>query len=302
MAMQEIVVEQGGYRIRIRTRGPAAGPHAIVLPGMGATAKALAPQIRTLRSLGYTAHVIELPGFGLEPALRKEDARMTQLADLVLAAAEAIGVRRAVLLGHSLGGAIALHLALRRPAFVAGLVLLAPAALGRSLHWSYKLFCIPLVGRALLRPYRHGTRSLIRNFLIGRKRRGDDHFVDALLRHDAQSAAKARTMRAIVWANQPPLWRRLVLAIVPGGEQLTFTLRGRLADLGAIPTLVLWGSEDRVISARDARLVRAARPDAEVHVARGIGHMLPLEAPAWTNQHLIRFDKLRLRPARPSAA
>jgi pyruvate dehydrogenase E2 component (dihydrolipoamide acetyltransferase) len=300
--MQERIVERGGYRIRIRSRGPADGPHAIVLPGMGATAVAVAPQIRALRTLGYTVHVIELPGFGLEPALRKEDARMTQLAGLVLGAAEAIGVRRAVLLGHSLGGGIALHLALRQPAFVAGLVLLAPAALGRSLHWSYKLFCIPLVGRALMRPYRHGTRSLIRHFLIGRKRRDDAHFVDALLRHDAQSAAKARTMRAIVWANQPSIWRRLLLVFVPGGEQLTFTLRGRLADLAEIPTLVLWGSEDRVISASDARLVRAAHPDAEVHVARGIGHMLPLEAPAWTNQHLAWFDKLRLRPARPNAA
>ena len=300
--MRETIVEIGGYRVRIRTRGPARGPHAIVLPGLGANATVLAPQIRHLRALGYTAHVIELPGFGVPPALRKEDARFPQLADLVLAAADAIGIRRALLVGHSLGGGIALYAALQRPAFVAGLVLLAPAALGRSLVWTYKLFCIPLVGRALLRPYRHGTRRYLRHFLLGSARRDDDHFVTSLLRRDSSSPAKARSMRAIVWANQPPIWRRLLLLPVPGGEQMAFTLRRRLASLRDVPTLVLWGSEDRVISARDAALLRAANPDAEVHVASGIGHMLPLEAPAWTNEHIAWFDALRLRGALRSAA
>lgn len=295
--MNEAIVERGGYRVRIRTRGPARGPHAIVLPGMGATATALAPQIRTLRTLGYTTHVIELPGFGLAPALHKKDARFSQLADLVLDAAEAVGIRRAVILGHSLGGGIALYLALRHPDFVSALMLLAPAALGRSLVWTYKLFCLPLIGRALLRPYRRGTRRYVRRFLVGSVRRGDEHFVSNLLRRDTQSPAKAASMRAIVWANQPPRWRRILLFFVPGGEQLAFTLQQRLASLRDVPTLVLWGSEDRVISARDAALLRVANPDAEIHVARGIGHMLPLEAPAWTNEHIAWFHALRMRDA-----
>lgn len=301
LAMREAIVELGGYRMRIRTRGASSGPHVIVLPGMGATASALAPQIRTLGALGYTTHVFDLPGFGLDPPLRKEHARLPQLADLVSAAAETIGVDRAVFLGHSLGGGIALHVALRRPAFVDALVLLAPAAVGRSLVWTYKLFCLPLLGRALLRPYRRGTRRYLRHFLLGTQRRDDDHFVDSLVRRDTQSAAKARSMRAIVWANQPSLWRRLLLFLAPGGEQLAFTLRGQLPALSDVPTLVLWGNEDRVISARDAALVRAANPDAEVHLARGVGHMLPLEAPAWTNQHIARFVSLRLAPPRRAA-
>jgi pyruvate dehydrogenase E2 component (dihydrolipoamide acetyltransferase) len=293
--MSESIVEYGVYRIRIKTSGPATGPHAVLLPGMGATAMALAPQARALRALGYTTHVIELPGFGLTPGLRKADARFSQLADLVLHVIGDLGIERAVFLGHSLGGGIALHIALRRPAAVAGLVLVAPAGLGRSMLWAYKLYCVPLIGRALLRPYDHGTAAFVRRFLIGRERRGDDHFIGQLLRRDRRSPATTRSIRAIVWANQPSRWRRLFLLPLPGGEQLGFTLRDKIAALRDIPTLVLWGTDDRVFSARDAKFFRNASPTAEVHLARGIGHMLPLEAPAWVNEHIAWFYALHLR-------
>ena len=294
-------MEQAGYRIRIKSCGPAMGPHAVLLPGMGATAVALAPQARALRALGYATHVIELPGFGLTPALRKADARFSQLADMVLHVVGELGIERAVFLGHSLGGGVALQIALRKPAAVAGLVLVAPAGLGRSMLWAYKLYCVPLIGRALLRPYERGTGAFLRRFLIGRARRDDDHFIAQLLRRDRRSPATTRSIRAIVWANQPPRWRRLLLLPFPGGEQVGFTLRGNVAALRDIPTLLLWGTDDRVFTVRDAEFFRLANPTAEVHVARGIGHMLPLEAPRWANEHIAWFDALHLRQ-RPVAA
>ncbi len=299
--MRETIVVRSGYRIRVRTRGPRNGPDAVILPGMGATAFALAPQIRRLQALGYRTHVIDLPGFGLTPALRKEDARFSQLADLVIAACDQLGIERMVILGHSLGGGIALYVTLQRRALVAGLILIAPAALGMSLVWTYKLFCLPVIGRALLQP-RRGTRQYVRYFLIGHARRDDAHFTDQLVRHDDQSAAKARSMRAIVWANQPPRLRRILVLLSPGGEQSGFTLRDTAATFRDIPTLVLWGSDDRVISARDADHFRVVSPEAEVHIAAGMGHMLPLEAAHWTNEHIASFDTLRLRPTRPARA
>jgi len=299
--VRESIVQHAGYRFRIKSCGPATGPHAVLLPGMGATAVALAPQTRALRALGYATHVIELPGFGLTPALRKADARFSQLADMVLHVIGELGIERAVFLGHSLGGGIALQIALRKPAAVAGLMLVAPAGLGRSMLWAYKLYCVPLIGRALLRPYEHGTGGFLRRFLIGRVRRDDDHFIRHMLRRDRRSPATVRSIRAIVWANQPPRWRRLLLLPFPGGEQLGFTLRGNVAALRDIPTLLLWGTDDRVFTVRDAEFFRLANPTAEVHVARGIGHMLPLEAPRWANEHIAWFDALHLRQ-RPVAA
>src|SRR2546427_8118462 len=139
------------YRLRVTTWGSDAPPHAVVLPGLSADWRALAPQIRALRRLGWTVHVIDLPGFALQPSLRAADAHVVQLADYVAKVIEALAIPRALVLGHSLGGGVALHLALRRPELVTAMVLVAPAALGVSLHLIYKMYCIPLIGRALLR-------------------------------------------------------------------------------------------------------------------------------------------------------
>src|SRR2546426_8060649 len=179
-------------------------------------------QTRALRDLGFTTHVIELPGFGLAPALRKQTARFTQLAEMVLAVANQIGVERAVILGHSLGGGIALHIAVQRPAFVAGLILLAPVALGRSLVWTYKLFCLPLIGRALLRPSKSVSRRYLRYFLIGSGRRQDDRFIDRVLRRDPPGGAEGGALRGVVGGEQPPTLRPGPLFAPPPGAPVPF--------------------------------------------------------------------------------
>jgi pimeloyl-ACP methyl ester carboxylesterase len=254
-----------------------------------------------LRRQVATVHVIDLPGMALPPSLMPQDASFPQLADYVAHVAETLGVRRAVVVGHSLGGGVALHLALRRPDLVDGLVLLAPAALGRSLHWIYKLYCLPLIGRALLYPRSTGQRGFVRRFLVGSLRREDTRFVDMMIRHGNKARQRALSSRAIVWANQPAWWRRFLMVLTPGGEQVAFAVGNRLKELSDVPTLVLWGNEDRVICAGDAIRCRDFHQRAEIHVARGAGHMLPLEAPAWTNGHIARFVD-SLRPALAEAA
>jgi pimeloyl-ACP methyl ester carboxylesterase len=286
MRMQVHVTSCKPYRLRVTTWGSGAPPHAVVLPGLSADWRALAPQIRTLRRLGWTVHVVDLPGFALQPALRAVDANVVQLADYVACVIEELNIPRAVVVGHSLGGGVALHLALRRPELVTGLVLIAPAALGVSLHWIYKLYCVPLLGRLLLRPSVLQA-STIRRFLVGSGRRNDARLVARLVRHGISARSRALSARAIVWANQPRRWRK-ARAFLPGGEQLGIRIDGRLAELSKVPTLVLWGDEDCVISASDARRCKDL-PLAEVRIARGVGHSLPLEAAGWANEHIARF-------------
>jgi pimeloyl-ACP methyl ester carboxylesterase len=299
--MKVRAIPRDRYKLRVTTWGSGAAPHAIVLPGLSADARALAPQIRMLRRQVATVHVIDLPGMALPPSLMTADASFPQLADYVAHVADELGVQRAVVVGHSLGGGVALHLALRRPELVDGLVLLAPAALGRSLHWIYKLYCLPLIGRALLYPRTSGQRGFVRRFLVGSLRRDDHAFVDMMIRHGNKARERALSSRAIVWANQPPIWRRVLMLMTPGGEQVAFAIGDRLKQLSDVPTLVLWGSEDRVICAGDAVRCRDFHQRAEIHVARGVGHMLPLEAPAWTNGYIARFVS-SLRPAIAKAA
>jgi pimeloyl-ACP methyl ester carboxylesterase len=285
--MQVHVAPCDRYRLRVTTWGSGNAPHAVVLPGLAADWRALAPQIRKLRCLGFTVHVVDLPGFAVPPALKVPDATFAHLADYVARVMADLGVPEALILGHSLGGGVALNLALRRPELVTGLVLIAPAGLGVSLHWIYKLYCVPLLGRALLRPGRVLRASSIRQFLVGSARRADAHFVNRLVRHGAGKSARVLSVRSIIWANQPRRWQ-WVRGVLPGGEQLGFRIDGRLAELRKVPTLVLWGNEDRVISVQDAKRCKEL-PLARVWIAPGVGHSLPLEAAAWANGHITRF-------------
>ena len=273
------------YRLRVTTWGSGEAPHVVVLPGISADWRGLAPQIRALRRLGWTVHVVDLPGFALPPALMAPDATVVQLADYVARVIRDLGIPSALVLGHSLGGGVAMHLAIRRPELVSGLVLIAPVGLGVSLHWIFKLYCVPLIGRALLRP-RVLRASAIRRFLVGSRRRDDVRFIARIVRHGKRARTRALSARAIIWANQPRRWRK-ARALLPGGEQLGLRI-DQLAELSKIPTLVLWGDEDRVISASDARRCKEL-PLAQVHIVHGVGHSLPLEVAAWANGHIAKF-------------
>src|SRR5437773_7545326 len=193
------------YRLRVTTWGSGAAPHAVVLPGISADWRALAPQIWTLRRLGWTVHVIDLPGFALRPALKASDANVVQLADYVARVVTGLKIPPALVLGHSLGGGVAMHLAIRHPELVSGLVLIAPVGLGVSLHWIYKLYCVPLLGRALLRPSVLSA-SAIRRVPGGSRPGSVARFIARPVRLGLGAPPRALSARAIIWANQPPRW------------------------------------------------------------------------------------------------
>src|SRR5256714_8123520 len=239
------------YRLRVTTWGSGAPPHAIVLPGISADWRSLAPQIRALRHLGWTVHVVALPGFALRPALKASDANVAQLADYVARVVTGLAIPPALVLGHSLGGGVAMHLAIRHPELVSGLALIAPVGLGVSLHWIYKLYCVPLLGRALLRPSVLSA-SAIRRFLVGSRRRNDERFIARLVRHGLGARTRALSARAIIWANQPRRWRK-ARALLPGGDQLGIRIDGPPTQLRSIPPPVLWGGDGRGISVAVAR-------------------------------------------------
>jgi pyruvate dehydrogenase E2 component (dihydrolipoamide acetyltransferase) len=243
-------------------------------------------------------HVIDLPGFALRPALKASDANVVQLADYVARVVRGLAIPPALVLGHSLGGGVAMNVAIRHPELVSGLVLIAPVGLGVSLHWIYKLYCVPLLGRVLLRPSVLRASS-IRGFLVGSRRRNDPRFIAKLVRHGARARTRALSARAIIWANQPRRWRK-ARALLPGGEQLGIRIDGRLTQLSTVPALVLWGDEDRVISASDARRCKEW-PLAQVRIARGVGHSLPLEVAAWANEHIVAFVAALNRPEKRAA-
>jgi len=247
-------------RLHVEHRG--AGPHALVLlHGFTGTAAAwddLAPVLASGRRLV----ALDLPGHGRSDA-PPAGADLAAVADAVVATVASAGVERADWLGYSLGGRVALHVALRHPARVDRLVLESASP-------------------GLADPAARAARAA-----------ADDALADALER-DGLAAFVERWLAQPLFATQARLSpavrareraRRLAQAPTALAAALRATTVGRQGPLlGALatlrrPVLLVAGAEDAPYRAHAAAMA-ARLPDARVAIVPDAGHATHLENPA----------------------
>jgi pimeloyl-ACP methyl ester carboxylesterase len=250
------------------------GPEQVVcLHGLGSnkasffeTLSALTPE--------HTVHALDLPGFGssAKPARAPYDAAW--FAASVLAYLDAMAIGRAHVVGNSMGGRVAVELALAHPERVASLSLLAPAVAFRR-----RRELAPLV--RLLRPelaaIPHPMRaSQVRETfwsLFARPERLDPATADVVA-DEFCATYRTRSARVAFYAAA-----RNIYLDAPHGETGFWT---RLAALEP-PALFLWGDHDRLIPAGFARHVAEALPKARQEVLTECGHVPQVELPDRTN-------------------
>jgi pimeloyl-ACP methyl ester carboxylesterase len=212
------------------------------------------------------AIAIDLPGFGAAgpladgPMLPQLDA----FAQAALVYAAGRGRRRAVVVGNSLGGCVALRLAERAPARVARVVALAPAGLDMA-RWLTLIERDRLL-RALAAIPAPVPSPLVRD-VVGRvyralayadPGRAEPEVVEAFARHHPDRAALRRMLAS--------------------GRRLLPELRDPF-DFAAIacPVLLVWGDRDRLVFHSGAQRLLAAVPDARLELLEGCGHCPQLE-------------------------
>lgn len=247
-------VEVGDYRLRYSRMGE--GEEAIVLVhGFGGDADRW---LFTQQPLAETASVyaLDLPGHG-QSTKQLGDASVSSLADTVIAFMDAVGVTRARLIGHSLGGAIALQAALAHPQRVTGLALIAPAGLGAEINVDYIRGFVAADSRKTMKPL---LQQLV----------ADPELVNRSLVNDMLGYKRIDGVPAALSA--------IADGFISGDAQ-SGLLRERIGELD-IPVHVIWGSEDRIIPAAHAQ----GLPDGvRVDVLDGYGHLVQLEAAAEVN-------------------
>lgn len=256
------------------------GPPVVLLHGLGATNASMLP---TMHDLAADHRVIapDLPGFGdSAKPVRAYHARF--FARWVVALLDELGIERAHLIGNSMGGRIAIEVALSHPDRVERLALYAPAVAFRKLRQF-----VPLV--RLLRPELAAVpmavpRSTVINVLEQMFSRGDR------LQQAWYQAATDEFLR--VFSS-----RRGRIAFFSAAREIyldhPFGERGfwnRLRELSR-PALFLWGDRDPLVPARFARHVQTGIPAAESVVLDDCGHVPQFEHPALTHR-LVRdfFD------------
>ena len=253
MTAREVVA--GGVRLQVAEAG--RGPALVLLHGLAAS-HAIWAEVAPALGAGWRVIAPDLAGHG-ESA--KPDAPYTVAwhADLVRALLDALDVGDAVVAGNSLGGRIAVELAVRHPARVRAAVLSAPAGdfppwLGLAWRAVARLASPPLVGAVL-------RRGVVRSFF------------------DPASpgcAARRRIVERRLEADDFPAHARAVVRSIAGALAAEHGLPGRVRQ----PVLVTWGRQDRVVPfAGSAALLRQV-PQARFEAFERCGHIPMLERPA----------------------
>ena len=257
---EERSIDARGSRLRYLVAGE--GDALVLVHGLGGSAAnwlALAPLLLPGRRL----IVPELPGHGGSSPLPAAPS-LNPYADLLGLLLEHESAGPAAIVGHSLGGAIALRLAIRRPESVSSLVLAAAAGISsatRSARYALTITSILKPGRKIAPHRRRVARSaLLKRLVFGR------------------------------WgASDPPaLPPELVEAFLCGPASHTDTVSAAKAlvrddvraDLDRVrcPTLVLWGARDNQLPVDDA-FDYARRLRAPLRVIADCGHLLIVERP-----------------------
>ena len=244
----------GTRQLRVPTRegetfvvncGPADAQPVVMLQGSGANAAMWLPDIAAYaeRLRLYAVDVIGEPGFSAPSRPPLGSAAYAEWLDDVL---DGLNLDRAALVGVSLGGALALDYAVRRPQRVAQLVLLAPSGIGRQRpSFLVKAVLLQLLGD-------RGRRRLLSSALGVRQGQAGPH--DQALGEFA----------LLIFKHFRPRLDRVPLAD-------DTTLAGLVP-----PTLVIAGAQDAMLDSNDtARRLSQCGPNVEMRLLPDTGHYLP---------------------------
>ena len=261
-------------RARLSIVEAGEGPPVLAVHGLGATKGSFVPTIDAL-STRFRTIALDLPGFGdsSKPIGAAYDARFFATACIDLL--DALELDRVHLIGNSLGGRVALEIALRHPDRVGRLALLAPAlAWRRPRRWAPLLrLTRPELGLVQLAP-RTIVDGLVRQLVPGANQGWRAAGVDEFLR-----AYHAPAGRAAFYAAA-----RHIYLDEPHGKDGFWP---RLATLQA-EALFVWGRRDQLVPIGFARHVADAVPHAR-QLELDCGHVPQIECPTVTNDAIATF-------------
>jgi pyruvate dehydrogenase E2 component (dihydrolipoamide acetyltransferase) len=255
-----VKVDVAGRRINYLRRGEGGEP-VLLLHGFGGD---LGNWLFNHEALAErrAVYALDLPGHG-ESTKDVGAGTLEELAAVAGAFLETVGVRGAHLVGHSMGGAVAMAMAASAPERVRSLALLGSAGLGREINGAYLDGFVGAANRNALRPFL--AELFADEALVSRK------LVDDLLRYKRLEGVEAAL-------------RKLQASIFPGGVQARL-FREALSST-RVPALVIWGGKDRIIPASHASGLPAA---VKVEVLPDAGHMVQMEAAGAVNRLLGAF-------------
>ena len=259
---------------RLSTLEAGIGPPVLAIHGLGGTKGSFLFTVAALADR-FRVVAVDLPGFGDSSKPIGASYNPGFFADAMIDLLDALELDRADLIGNSLGGRVALELALRHPERVGRLALLAPSlAWRRPRRWAPALRLVrPELGLVQIAP-RAVVQTIVRRIIPGADEGWTAAGVDEFLRAYNSPAGRAAFYAAA---------RHIYLEAPHGKAGFWPRLRELQPDV-----LFIWGRRDTLVPIAFARHVAEALPQAR-HLELDCGHVPQVERPKQTHKAVASF-------------
>jgi len=256
-----------GERIAYLDEGPGDGDVILLLHGIAGSSETwralMGPLARRHRVIAP-----DLLGHGNSTKPRS-DYSLGAFAVLLRDFLDELGITRLTLVGHSLGGGIAMQFLYQHPSYAQRLVLIASGGLGPDVGWLLRLASLP--GAEFVLPV-IAPRQILpaggRVFAWLRKAGFESARGEEMLRHYG-SLSDPETRQSFL---------RTLRSVVDHRGQSVSAL-SRLTTRTDLPALVIWGERDAIIPVKHAYDALEVRPDARLVVLPDVGHFPHAERP-----------------------
>jgi pyruvate dehydrogenase E2 component (dihydrolipoamide acetyltransferase) len=257
---QPETVEVGGRTLQYLKIGEGERPPVLLLHGYGGDINIWVFNQEALAEVGRTVYALDLPGHG-QSSKDVGEGNLGSFVDAVAGFMDEMGIEKAHLVGHSMGGAVAGSCALAHPDRVASLVLIASAGLGEEINAEY-----------------------IEGFIVANRRREMKNTLgllfanpDLVTRDLVNDVLRFKRMDGVDEAL-----RATADKVFPEGKQAD------VPDLSGLdtPILAIWGQVDQICPASHSENL----PDgARVEILEDTGHMPQMEAAGQVNRLIGEF-------------
>ncbi len=256
---QPETVEIGGKNIQYLKMGEGEGPPLLLLHGFGGDINIWVFNQEAL-SAARTVYALDLPGHG---GSTKDvgEGDLDSLVDVVAGFMDEMGIEKAHIFGHSMGGAVAGSFAVKHSERVQSLALIASAGLGEEINGDY-------IEGFIAANRRKEMRDALKLLFA------DEELVNRQLVNDVM---KFKRLDGVDEAL-----RKIADKLFPGGKQAD------VPDISGVevPMLVVWGAEDNIVPVAHAQNVPE---NARVEILDATGHMPQMEAAGQTNRLIGEF-------------
>lgn len=254
-----------GYRRAFRMVGD--GPALLLLHGIGdnsETWNAIIPHL----ARKYTVIAPDLLGHGRSDKPRA-DYSVAAYANGMRDLLSVLGVDKVTVVGHSLGGGVAMQFSYQFPHMVDRLVLVSSGGVTKDVHPLLRLASLPLASEAVKLLRLPGALPLLRltGEVIGKLNRS--RLRPGALLHDTPDLV--RVLAALPDPTAHEAYLRTLRAVVDWRGQVV-TMLDRCYLTENLPVLLVWGDQDSVIPVAHAHLAHSAMPGSRLSVFRRSGH------------------------------